>query len=465
MILLIIGVLLLLVIWIATFRRWQHGIVMLLAYLPFAGAVTIAFYPESYPVLFKDIFFIIPAYIAFWFARRGQPIGEKIPSTVSFAMYSLAALVLLQSFNPNLDNMLVAAIGAKVWLFYLPLIFLAFEFIQTRDDLIRILRLMVVITWVPCIIGILEWISSMSFGYQETMYAIYGEAALGATQNFAVFEIGGDFYRIPSTFTFVAQYFGYTLAMLVPTYALSRLDDSRSWRKFASVTMWLAIFASFMSGARGAYLFVPMLLFFIYGLENGVKGVAKIAPMLVLAFLGALYFAGISPAPLFETMSNLFFRYSSDIAAQGLVDAINLDPLGIGTGMNTGPARYALADPSSMIGIENYYAKAVVELGVVGLLIVAVLFAILIRHGYVIQRKLQDPGLKSTATAILAFTITMVLSSFKGWQIDLDPINVYFWMFVGMMFKLIYLKEPAQCSVKNRVAEQGRKSRQRIRTA
>jgi hypothetical protein len=28
------------------------------------------------------------------------------------------------------------------------------------------------------------------------------------------------------------------------------------------------------------------------------------------------------------------------------------------------------------------------------------------------------------------------LNSFKGWLIDLDPVNVYFWLFAGMLLKM-----------------------------
>jgi hypothetical protein len=34
----------------------------------------------------------------------------------------------------------------------------------------------------------------------------------------------------------------------------------------------------------------------------------------------------------------------------------------------------------------------------------------------------------------------MALNSFKGWQMDLDPINVYFWHFTGILFKLPYVE-------------------------
>lgn len=434
-----LGMLLMLACWYVTLFRWQYGMAMLLAYLPFAGVVTFALAPSPLPVLFKDFFFIIPAYLAFWLRRKeGMPEG-RVPSAVRMTMLALAFMVCLQSLNPGLASWLVAAIGAKVWLFYLPLLFLAFEMIGSRDDLLRVLRLMVVITWIPCSIGILEWLASMAFGYVETMYAIYGDAADAATQHFAYFDVGGEVFRIPSTFTFVAQYFGFTLSMLVPSYALTKLDDSAAWRSFALLTLGVAMLASFMSGARAAFLFVPLLLLLIYWLEGRFRGAVKVSLMVAPMLLLALYVTGIDPLRLYSMMSDLFVNYSDNIAKQGLLDAIANSPFGTGTGMNTGPARYALDVPDDFIGIENYYAKAVIELGIPGLLIVAGLFLTLARYGHGIHSRLRDPGLRSCSSALLAFVIMIALNSFKGWQIDLDPVNVYFWMFAGFMLKLGYL--------------------------
>lgn len=439
MILVAFCILLALASWYVTLQRWQAGVYLLLVYLPFAGVVTFALAPSPLPVLFKDFFFIIPAYLAFWLRRKeGMPVA-RVPPAVRMTMLALVFMVCLQSLNPGLASWLVAAIGAKVWLFYLPLLFLAFEMIGSRDDLVRVLRLMVVITWIPCGFGILEWLASMAFGFMETMYAIYGDAAEAATQGFVHFDLGGEVFRIPSTFTFVTQYFGYTLAMIVPAFALAKLDQSEGWRRFALVTLGLAMLASFMTGARSAYLFVPLLLLFVYWLEGRLKGMLKVAFMVAPILLTALYIAGIDPLKLYVMMRDLFVDYSDNIAMQALLDAITNSPLGTGTGMNTGPARYAFDVPDSFIGFENYYAKAVVELGIPGLLIVAGLFFVLAKYGYDIHVRLRDPGLRSCASALLAFIVTMALNSFKGWQIDLDPVNVYFWMFAGFMLKLGHL--------------------------
>ncbi len=459
MILVAVGVFFIFALWGVIFQNWQRGVVMLLIYLPFAGVVSLSLYPSSMPILFKDFFFVIPAYLAFLLSKPRRSSPRQIPSSIIFAILALSSLVFIQMFNPGIANWMVPAIGAKVWLFYLPLIFLIFAMVKSFGVLIRLLRLMIVISWIPCGIGIMQWISSMTLGYGATMSAFYGAAAEGATQGFASFEVGGNFFRIPSTFTFVTQYFGYTLAMIVPAYALMKMDPSQKWRKFSTAIYWFVILASFMSGARSAYLFVPILLVLIALLEGKVLGVLRITVVLPLALIAATYIAGIDPIIMFGMMTELLLHYSDEIVKKGLLDAIATAPLGIGTGMNTGPARYAFDDPDSFIAFENYYAKAVYELGVAGLVLVVGLFLLLIRHGYRIHRRIQGAGFKSCSAAILAFIITIALNSFKGWQIDLDPINVYFWVFSGMLLRLGYLDKLSQTYTKgdqtNAIVHQG----------
>ncbi|MBA7537594.1 hypothetical protein ES705_29863 [subsurface metagenome] len=193
--------LLIVAIWGYIFLRWQRGIYLLLIYLPFAGAVTLALYPSSLPKLFKDLFFVIPTYIAGYmtYVVMKENTLARVPGIVVTFMISLAIMVFAQMLNPSVANWMVAAIGAKVWLFYLPLFFVGFAMIRDYDDLVKILRVMVTIAWIPCAIGITQWLGSMTFGYRETMRAFYGPAAYSATQNLARFYVGASFFRIPST--------------------------------------------------------------------------------------------------------------------------------------------------------------------------------------------------------------------------------------------------------------------------
>ncbi len=227
--------------------------------------------------------------------------------------------------------------------------------------------------------------------------------------------------------------------MIVPVYALKRMNPLPKWHRFSRITLSFVVLASFLSGARTAYLFVPILLLLIYSIGRGHVGAMKAAVIVPLLMLTAPQIAGIDLVAMFQMMFRLTLHYSDVIVYTGLVDAIANAPLGLGTGMNTEPARFAFYDPRSFIAFENYYTKAVYELGIPGLLIVIDLFLTLIVCGHKAHRSLQNLELRSCSAAIIAFIITMAINSFKSWQVDLDPINVYFWIFAVILFKLEYI--------------------------
>lgn len=443
--LLCISVMSLLGLYIFIGLRWQRGMYGLLAYLPFAGVVTLALYPAKTPLLFKDVLFLLPAYVGFLTSLclkkeslRGLP---KLPAAL---LIILGSLVVVQSFNPGVTNVMMALIGAKVWLFYVPLLFLAYALVNSTAQLFSLMRFLALLAFVPALVGIAELILVQVAGYEETMTAIYGDAAYHATQRYTVTDIGGGTYpRIPSTFVFVTQYFSYTLAMLVPLYALWRGDASRRWRLVGGAGMIVVALAALLSGARAAFVFVPLLLILMFGLEKGFGGIMRGGAYLAGVFLVALGILQTTGSRLYAIVSELFMTYMHDIAYGGLAQAVLVAPLGAGTGTNTGPARYALDLPDSFIGIENYYAKASYELGVLGLIVVVGIFLSLIVCGYRLHRRLTSGPLRACSAGLLAYLVTMFLNSFKGTMIDRDPANVYIWLFAGLLMKLQYLESSA----------------------
>ena len=426
--------------------RWQRGVYALLAYVPVAGVVTLSLspwqgWPLLHPVLYKDWFFVLPAYLGYLASlvlrRERLP---RLPSSVTLSLLALSLIVLAQAANPGVPNLLTALIGVKVWLFYIPLYLLAYSLVTSTRSLWVLFRLLVVLAILPCAFGIAEYVLAQSLGYAATMDAFYGAAAAQATQGYTSFQIGGGIVsRIPSTFTFVTQYFGFTLAMLVPSYVVWRSDPILRWRKLARWIMVLVTVASFLSGARSAFIFVPLLLGLMFGLDRGFSGVLRAGLYVSVALTSALAISRMGARALFDHVTGLFFNYAVDTAYGDLIQSILQSPLGSGTGTNTGPARYAFERPEDFIALQNYYAKATIELGIPGLLLLCMLFVVLIREGFRMRRRLRTTSLRVIACAILAFLITMALNSFKGWLLDLDPVNVYFWVFAGVLAKLPYL--------------------------
>lgn len=423
------------IFWLLVVRDWRAGYRYMLLYIPFGGIITLALYPSPIPTLFSDIFFVIPLYITYFIYRLQSREKNRISVFFILLVSTLTLLAIVQLFNPYLENLLVGLIGLKVWLFYIPLVFITVSLLKSREDLVSLFRFMVVIGWIPCIVGISTWIASMTFGHTVTMEALYGPAAKAASQNLVTF-MDGVFFRIPSTFTYVAQYFGFTLAMIVPAYGLMMLEKSRGWRRFSAYSLFLFSVACLMSGSRGAFVFVPLFLLIVLMLNGKLISILKLSCLIPLFAPVLLLYIGIDTLSLFNLVTELLTVYATEIVVEGFVDSLANAPLGLGTGMNTGASRYAFDDQLSFNAFENYYAKAVYEFGFLGLITVLGIFSCIILKGFKVLFGLQDRGLRGCCAVVVAFLITMVFHSLKGWQIDMVPINTYFWVFTGVLFSI-----------------------------
>jgi hypothetical protein len=420
-------------------QRWQRGFWLLIIYLPFAGVVTLASHLWQPTLLFKDVLFVAPLYIALaaYCASHGAQL-RGFPLQVVFFMGCLVVLTLFQTLNPALPNETMALIGLKVWLYYLPLSFAAYTFLESWNTLQTLCRLFVVLSFVPVVGATVQLVLVASLGYRAAMQFSYGDMAAVTTQMFAGSQFdGGLFGRIPSTFTFATQFFGFSLTMLVPSYIVWRTDSVLLWRRIGGLGFLAAAAATFMSGERAAFVFTPAAMTLICFFDRGAIGLLKgLGGGLIIAWVVLTAAFGIALQAMYGLVGTLFTSYASDIAYGGLMDAISRAPFGMGTGTNTGAARYALIDPSAFLGIENYYAKAVYELGIPGLFVVVGLFAAILIAARRIYFRLTSAHLRCTAGALAAFFVIIFFNSFKGWLIDLDPVNVYYWVFCGMLFKL-----------------------------
>lgn len=434
-----------LLVWLyaAIIAKWRRGFLLLMLYLPFAGAITLALNLWQPSLLFKDVLFIIPTYIGLAYEALGRKrIARGFPRQIVILALCLAALVLAQTVNAGVANSMMALIGLKIWLFYIPLALAAYAYFDSCYRFLRFCRLLILPSFIPSAVALLQMGTIRSVGYRAAMELSYGDMAVQTTQRFAGSQFDSALFgRVPSIFTFAPQFFAFSLAMLVPAYIVWRTDSSARWRRVGAAAFVASALSTFISGERASFIFTPLAIALIFVFDRGIRGLLEGVCLAISGAWLVMSFAfGVSLGPMYNLVGNLFLNYGSDIAYGGLVQALAVAPFGRGTGTNTGAARYSLTDPDSFVNIENYYAKAIYELGLPGLLIVAGLFATILVIGLQVRSTMRSSILRCWAGTLLGFLLVIQLNSFKGWLIDLDPVNVYYWVFCGLLVKLPMLQ-------------------------
>ncbi len=424
---------------------WRRSIYGLLLYLPFSGIVVVALYPHTTPgVLAKDFLFVLPAYVGFFteFNTRRRPIVFRDAPTVLLGL--LALLVLAQALNPNLPNLLVGLIGIKVWLLYIPMLFLGYHLVSSERDLLRLLAVMAAASVLPAVIGVVQ-AALISGGHPDLAFRPYGKAASAVTQNFAAFRyIGaGSLHRVPSTFSFATQYYIFTASMIAISYALWRGFLADSSRRVMARALWLLMLAAaFLSGARGAFVMVPLLVLLIVFLERGSGFPALgrvLSPAVILMSAGAL--VGATAAQLVRQALFTAAAEFNSILVDGFRHAFAITWAGLGAGIDSSGSRYAFSSHSRFEAVsgswnESWYVKVVLELGVPGLVLVALLIGVVVVGGLRRHRAVSDPRLRVVSAALLAFLLWNLIYGLKGQYIDLDPVNVYFWLLGGVLMRV-----------------------------
>lgn len=431
-------------------RSWRASMYGLLFYLPVSGIPIIVLYPDTSPALLaKDVLFVLPAYVGFaaYALRNGPRPGPRPRGKILLVL--LALTVVGQTANAALTNPLVGLIGAKVWLGYLPLYFLGFWLVRGRADLRRLLAAMSLAALVPVVVGLLEAMLIYS-GNPGVVYRFYGDAAASVTQDFAQFEYagGGSLRRISSTFSFVTQYYVFTSAMVAVVYAWWRFSLHGTRWSFSGYLAWAGVIcAGFLTGARGAFVFIPLLVGLILVLEHGSR---VLTPLRLLApaamFVAAVTVIGAGTAEIFFGTINLGLEEVRDSLVGGMGKAFDLTWAGLGAGVDTNAARYASGDAAQFPAVggtwyESWWVKVQLELGVTGLALVLAATVAFLIGGIRAHRRLRDPRLKSVSASLFAFVLWTLIYGTKGQYLDLDPANVYFWLFAGVLMRIWTLEQ------------------------
>lgn len=424
--------------------NWRWSLYGLLLYLPFAGLPSLALYPNKGPgVLAKDFLFVLPAYAGFfgaYVAQRRRIVFDGAP----IPLFGLVGLIVLaQAFNPSIPSPLVALIGLKVWLLYVPLFFLGYHFIRSKEDIDRVLWLMCLAAIIPAIIGIVEAVLIYG-GKSAFVYSLYGAAAAEATQGFAGIEVGGSFIRrVPSTFTFVFQYAMFVTSMVAIAHAAWRGSSRRGGLVRPGIYA-LMIVAAFLSGSRFVFVTVPLIIVFISILDG--RSWTRSAGVLLGALTALLLASSVFGTGFVSLLGHLVSHTGHQfdlIVVKGVRQALDITWIGLGTGTDTIASRYAFDRTQLFSGIggwqESWWVKAWLELGIIGLIAVMALLGSIMGRALRGHRALRDPQLRTISASIIALLCVALFSGIKQQYMDLDPLNVYFWLFAGILMKLFAL--------------------------
>ena len=417
---------------------WKKLAFLFLLLIPFFGYIINTLRPfTNLAPLFYDLVFLIPLYLLI---LKKKKLEVVLPQELKGITFLFVVIVFLQCINPfNPLPITARLIGIKVWLFYLPFIYIGYNLFEKSSDLLKFCRIFSVITIFPCSLSIIQYFFSIFVGYEVTMNFFYAaDVAAASTQNYAQFNLTPSLtiLRTPSTFTFPTQFGNYLLCSLIPVVASIYSSQNFKEKNFYRIILILVLFASVTSGVRGMYLFIPLFfILFFFQRKNLIIHFLFASLFFVIFFNFSNNFSFI-----IEYIYDLSINYMSFFTKGFGINEIK-DITGHGVGTSTGAVRYVIDQSIIQDGgvDESYYAKIFYELGLFGLCVLIIFYIQIYRQFSKCSKIYMNSDISAFVHSSKALLLIILVAGIKGYYINLFPIDFLFYLLLGIIIKLNFL--------------------------
>lgn len=325
-------------------RYWRAAVPAVLVWALFEGAARKWGLPQfqSAIYLIKDGV-VAGAFLGFLLEYRKIDVWRYISPAWLAVMALLIGYLVLLLLNPRSPSTLLALVGLKNHLAYVPMAIMVPAIIEREEQLYRFLRLFLFFTIMLGLLGLYQftqptgsWVNVQISGDGSTKDAV---ARFGAGEGMGEFRYGR--VRTSATFSYIGGFITY-LILAVPMISALVLSDrlNRRDQLIAYAAIAVGLGASFTTGARSAVFIilggVPLIL--AVGVFRGLLSFQLFlrivgAGVLLLGIVGLLYADAIS-ALLFraQTADSTSARLLSPLIE--LEGAFRVSPI-FGTGLGT----------------------------------------------------------------------------------------------------------------------------------
>ena len=443
------------------FQYPRTSLYLFLIYLCFGGTITylvpgvyqvsegFVSFGTMYPILqiIKDIFYF-PALIAIIFFSNTirEIIPRNKPLLWGIGIFSLVCLLTFlfvnfpqESITNEGSPILVGILGFKVWLSYIPLILCGFYLTKKKQQLIFITRLQIVLIITCCLLTLFQYYaltSGLCIGSVGLPAPAFHRASLQArclVGGSLLYYPDWNLIRLPGTFVAPWQWGWFLISSIFFSVGATVINRDKTWHYISSATSVLVIITTAVSGQRVAIFFVPLFCVLLVAVTeiNKNKLYLKLG---IIAFVAAIS----RFIPIFnQAISSLIGRWEysppDDFTLNTLGIVINNHRGIFGNGLGTTSSTARKLGDTTLI--EVFPAQLIYEMGYLGLITFFILATIIVILGWKSYRKIKDPYLNKFALCLWIFILFISYNPYY-YPLNVDPVNVYYWLSIGILLKL-----------------------------
>jgi len=428
----------------------RYAVYGFIFYLPFSGTVTYALGGSSILQLAKDaIFFPALLAVVLFCMKYKQPLiippMMKIPITI-YATYLVAVLLFVNGAQQLSASgeipILVGVLGIKAQIGYLLLITCIYYLMRTKKDLYFLLRSQVIIIIICCGLAFAQYMMLKTGRCEGTIAT--GEALFKASLESRCLVGGALLYapdqgqiRLPGTFVAPWQWGWFLISSAFFSFGTAFNDRSPLWKIIGLISMAMVFVMAVLSGQRIALALVPFTIILLLIMTGQLTNLKRFLPIgialaVILGIAATQY-----PDVVSERIESFQSRWNAappqDFIMHQLQWAMDKQQgfLGRGVGRATNAARIF----GKTVLVETYHSKVLYETGVFGLISMLAVYTTLIIASFKAYRSIKDPNLRGYGASMFVFVLFISYFPYY-YPLDVDPVNVYYWLAVGIVLKL-----------------------------
>jgi hypothetical protein len=428
----------------------RYAIYGFIFYLPISGTVTYGLGGSPILQLAKDAIFF-PALLAVmvFCAKHKRPLiippALKIPLII-YGTFLTAVLLFVngsQQFSASGEiPILLGILGIKALVGYLLLITCIYYLIRTKQDLYFLLRAQVVLIIICCSLAFMQYmmlktgrcVGTVGTGDELFKASLEARCLVGGALLYSP-ELGQ--IRLPGTFVAPWQWGWFLISSAFFAFGTAFSDRSLVWRIVGLISMAMIFVMSVLSGQRIALALVPFVVILLLFITGQIANLKRFLPIgialgVILTFAATQY-----PEVVTERFESFQSRWNAAppqaFIAEQLEWAMDQQRglLGRGLGRATNAARIF----GKTVLVETYHSKVLYETGPIGLFLMLAVYTVLVVTTFRAYRSIKDPSLRGYGASM--FTFVLFISYFPYYYpLDVDPVNVYYWLAAGIVLKL-----------------------------
>ena len=417
--------------------------------------------------------------MSFYAARRRRKVEATFRPPFRAALLIFVWFAVGQVFNPGASSVFYGFLGLKLYFLYIPLMFLGYALIDSEQDLRRFFLFNAFFILAAASLGIAQAIVGPTFlnpaTVQDdirglsTLYRISPLTGVAAYRPCSIFVSAGRFQNL--------IIFSWIIIVGFGGYLILRAKKGRT---LAFLTIGTLAGAALMSTSRGVMMWcggsaLIVLAAFVWGAPwrqgeatRVIRSIQRIAllggfAVVLLSVIFpeqvnsrfAIYSETLSP---YSTASELAYR-TRDYPLRNFLGAFDTPRwmYGYGTGTASLGIQYVariLHAPNTGVSVENGYGQLVIEMGIVGLFLWITLGISISISAWKIVKRLRGSPWFPIAFVIFWFVFILffpmgynTISFYKDFLV-----NAYFWVLVGVLYRLPSLAPSVQFAASTRTA-------------